>query len=197
MRFSSTRFSSSGAIARWRWGAEKVIAMAYSMNVETGERVVLVQDVYEKLLGEPFFIAATDRALYFPVRKPFAISDPYATRRLPLSDVRQISVRSVRSPIPLILGLLLLLFGMYAVIDDFHKGRVPALGARHVFTASLLLIGLIGRRALVVDTVRGTHVWKYSTRQKGRDILDGVFTRVLAACRTVGVQAVAADLERD
>ena len=112
------------------------------------------------------------------------------TQRLPLRDVQEIRVRHVSSQGPLLLGLLVLLFGVFTVVDDFRQRHIPVLGAKIVATAGFVLIGLIGRKAMVVNTVQGRYVWKVpsSMKQNGREVLDGVFTRVLAACREAGVR---------
>jgi len=165
--------------------------MPCEVTTEQGERVVFVEEIEDDEPGEPFLFAITDRAVYFPGKERFAVRDPYVTIRVPLSEVREFKVAPLYSLGLLVVGLLLAAAGVARFVEDpasWHK----LVGGLHLGAAGvLMLVGVLGRKSLVMRTVTGRHAWRRPLYAKkvGRERLEVSLKRVVESCRNLNIPA--------
>jgi hypothetical protein len=163
--------------------------MAYELNLEPGEKVIFESEIAEGDLGEPFLVAVSDRAVYFPRKKWFALSDPYRTLRLELSELREVSIRGSHSLVLMVLGALAAGGGVAVIAAAMTSFRDLTLGLKFGAFGVLLVWGAFGRQRIIASTVTTSYTWRRPLRasKEGRRLLSSTLHDLLSACRRVGV----------
>src|SRR5947207_9851388 len=69
--------------------------MSFVPDLEPGETVLLHESYRPSQKSEPFAIAVSDRAVFIPAKKAFAVRDPYYFKRVPHARVHSVTVRKL------------------------------------------------------------------------------------------------------
>jgi len=162
--------------------------MPYRVVLESGENLIFQAAIDEAQLGEPFLVALSDKALFFPKKRWFAVSDPYSTVRIDLSELREVAVRGSRSLALPLLGILFVGFGAAIVIESQFFSHDVIVGLRASVLGTAIVYGALGRQRLVASTVSAKLVWRRPMRAKpaGRKQLSNTLGQLLEACRRAG-----------
>jgi hypothetical protein len=160
----------------------------FTVEHENGETLVFEDSFHLKKGADPFAFALSSRATYLPRKKRFAMKDPWYFERVPISQIREVSIERMRPYLLWLLALLFIVVGgvtSYWMMQSEHRdqgGMVSGL------PFGILAIGLAlpfvarGRRCLVVSMVEDRFVWKESlvldrkSRTRIRGIQDGIAT---------------------
>jgi hypothetical protein len=66
--------------------------MPFVIEPEMGETIILEAEYAASEKSVPFAFGITNRAIFLPAKKTFAMKDPWYFRRVPLSDVREVRI---------------------------------------------------------------------------------------------------------
>ncbi|MGZ4960958.1 MAG: hypothetical protein ACXWDN_17890 [Limisphaerales bacterium] len=170
--------------------------MAYEVNCEPGEIVEADIQLNLSKKARPFFFAITNKAVYIPRIKLVAISDPFYFQRIPVDQVRQISVKRIRpfalwvlAALMVVVGLLTTFWMMQPVLTD-----VPGKHRISGWPISVFICGFIvpfaarGRAALEVRFNGGRYRWKppLVVDKPSKQRVTETFDTIIAASKNVG-----------
>ena len=166
--------------------------MPFEVAAEPGEELVLNETYRPTPKTEPFAFAVSNRALFLPAKKIFAVSDPRYFRRVPLSEVRTVAVRRLRSAGVWVLACVMASIGLGDTYWMFtsHLTRIYGIPIGVGVVGLVLPLLARGRYALIVELSKGTFKWRPPILIGGTGKADGAALqeRILQACRRVGVQ---------
>ena len=163
--------------------------MPFELKLEPGEELVVNEFYKPGRRSWPFAFAVSNKALFLPIKKSFAIVDPWYFRRVPLSDVRKVEFRELNSASGRVMGIILALLGsclIYVTIDN-DKG-FPVYGIL-ITALGLFMPFLVPRRhGLIVELNNGSFIWRPPIMfgPAHMQIL-AVQERILQACKKVGL----------
>jgi len=173
--------------------------LTFAVESEPGETVVLTESYQASDKSEPFAFAISDRAIYLPARKTFAVTnDPWYFRRVPLSEVRELSVTPLRSTGLMVLAVLMLAAGtlttywMMKPVLSGQGGEVRGIPIAILVGGMVLPFASRGRRGLRVSLTKGAFKWKPphvldgGSKKRIAALLDGI----LAGAKSVGIRTI-------
>jgi hypothetical protein len=141
--------------------------MAWTIETEPGEDVFLDAEYRASDKSEPFAIGISNRAVFLPAKKTFALTnDPYYFRRVPLSDVREVRVRRLKPLAMYLLAAIMVVVGLFTTVGMFTAAYQDADGRIRGYPLAVLVGGLVlpfavrGRFGLVISQTTGTYKWK-------------------------------------
>jgi hypothetical protein len=172
--------------------------MPFQVNLEEGERLIANLTFMIPKDSAVFQVAVTDRAVFLPRKKFFAVKDPNYTERVPLNRIAEAKVKKL-SPIFLwVLALLMVVGG--AVFTALML--VPILrgegGEFSGFPPAATIVGLVipfiarQRYGLFISIVDETFLWKprLHVDRASRNSLESFLTEVAEAFRQAGVSVI-------
>jgi len=141
--------------------------MAYVPELEHGEELEL-QTSFLMDKNNPFYFAVSDRAIYWPARKAFAVSDATCFKRIRNGEVSEVCVRRLPPYTMWVLAAFMLLVGlamsvmMYGPLVRQEPGRHQVSGWPVAIAVGgiLLPIASKGRVGLEIRTLNKTFRWK-------------------------------------
>jgi len=168
----------------------------FEISLEPGESLVLNELYLPSKKSEPFAFAVSDRAIFLPRKKTFAVKDPWYFQRVPVSQVRLVTLRRVRAGATWAMSAIMILAGgltTYFMLNPANRGHGERISG---YPIAVLVVGLVlpfiarGRYALVVSLVSGTFKWRPRVTVGGTAKAQAVALqeRILDACHRVGVQ---------
>jgi len=171
--------------------------MAYEVLPEPGEEVEARIELNLSKKAQPFFFAVSNRAIYIPRIKFIAKTDPYYFQRVPLGELRHVTVRRLRPYALWVLALLMVPVGIVTTIFMMEPVLKNAPG-RHeisgwpiaVAVGGLLLFGAArGRFGLEISFNDGRYRWKppLVVDKRSKEKIAETFQTIIAACKKVGV----------
>ena len=86
--------------------------MPFDVNLEEGERLLENLSFVVPKNSQVFHIAISDRALFLPRKKFFAVKDPSYSERVPLNRVREARVKKLSPFLLWTLALLMVVVGV-------------------------------------------------------------------------------------
>jgi hypothetical protein len=169
--------------------------MPFDIPLEPNEEMLLNEFYLPSKKSEPFAFGVSNRALFLPRKKTFAVKDPWYFQRVPLSEVQAVALRRIRPAGIWILSIVMVLSGAlttYWMLDP--SNRAP--GSRvSGYPIAVFVVGLIlpfaarGRYTLVVALTSGTFKWRprvtVGVTSKAQAV--AIQERILEACRRIGV----------
>lgn len=169
--------------------------MPFEVESEPGESIILCEAFRATEKAEPFAFAVSDRALYIPAKKLFAVRDPFYFRRVPLNQVQSASLERLRPTATWVISALLVVVGLvttYLMFEPLLAGRG---GRASGYPIAIVVVGLVlpfaarGRHALVISLTSGAFKWKPMLTVGGTGRVEGLAfqKRILEACRKAGV----------
>ena len=175
--------------------------MPFTVELETGERLLLETGFTASKNSEPFAFAVTDRGVFVPRKKLFAVKDPYYFERVPLSHIREVRIEPVRPYIAWTVAALMIAAGLvttYLMMVPILRGEGGKVSG---YPPAIVVVGLVipyvirGRRALVVRTTKGHFRWKAPlvVDGKSRTRIASVQEEILVACKKAGMHVFEAD----
>jgi hypothetical protein len=172
--------------------------VAFVAELEPGESVLLQESYQPSQKSEPFAITISDRALFLPSKRAFAVSDPYYYKRVPHGSVLSVSVRKL-NPIGLwclaavlvVTGALTMVWMMAPVVSG-EGGKIYGVPLGLLVAGLVLPFAARGRRGLVIRHTDGTFRWKpvvvVDAASKGR--AEAILVSVQEACRRTGLRVI-------
>jgi hypothetical protein len=173
-------------------------SMAYEPELENGENVRLRVQLNLSKKAQPFHLAVSDRALYWPAIKLVAKNDPYYFRRFTHNQIQQVEIRRLApygfwalAAGMVVVGLISTIFMMQPVLAN-QPGEHRVSGAPiAVFVGGLILpFAAKGRFGLRVTTSDKSFKWKpplvvdKASKAKVAETLDAIRT----ACESAGLR---------
>jgi hypothetical protein len=168
--------------------------MSFEIHLEDGERLIANLSFIAGKRGS-LNLAISDRAIYLPRRKFFAVSDPNYCERVPLNRALQATVRKL-NPYPLwTLALVMVLAGslttvlMMLPILRGEEGNVSG------YPPAIVLVGLVipfvarRRYGLTISIEDDPFSWKppLFVDSASRKAVGSFLDRVIEACRKAGI----------
>ena len=168
--------------------------MAYQVQHEPGEKLI-TQVWYAPPKAEPFSLAISDRAIFLPRMKAFAVKDPRYFERVPISNVRSVAKVRLRPYGWWVFAALLVALGAvttYWMMEPILRGQGGRVSG---FPPGIAVIGCVipfavkGRFAIEVRMSLRNFRWKAPivVDRKSRDQIRDVQRQILDACRQVGI----------
>ena len=169
--------------------------MPFEVVLEPGESLILNELYLASKKTEPFAFAVTDRAIFLPRKKTFAVKDPWFFQRVPLPQVQAVALKRLRSGGIWILSLMMVLIGLLTTCWMLSPVNRAAGGRVSGYPMAVVVVGLIlpfvarGRYALVVSLTSGTFKWRPRITVGGTGKAEAVALqeRILQACGKVGI----------
>lgn len=169
--------------------------MAFKVDAQPGEELYALQE-FRGSHGYVFGLAVSNQAIYLPAQKMTLKSDSWYFKRVPLSEVMEVSVAKQNSvyiyliSVALIVSGLLMIYLMMGPVLRGEEGRVSG------WPLAILVAGLVvpfiarGRKTLSVRMTKGNYRWKpqLAVDRKTRDTYDGILTEIMSACRRAGIK---------
>jgi len=167
----------------------------FEVALEPGEKLILNELYLPSKKTEPFAFAVTDRAIYLPRKKTFAVKDPWFFQRVPFPQVQAVALKRLRSGGIWALSVVMVLVGLlttYWMLSPVNRGMGGRISG---YPIAVFGVGLIlpfvarGRYALVVSLTAGTFRWRPRITVGGTAKSEAVALqeRILQACGQVGI----------
>jgi hypothetical protein len=170
--------------------------MAWTIEMEPGEQVILDAEYQASEKSEPFAFGISNRALFLPAKKTFALTnDPYYFRRVPLSEIRELRIRRLKPFAMLVLALMMVVVGLYTTIGMFTPAYRETGGQIKGYPFAILVAGVVlpfavrGRFGLVVSQTNGTYKWKppIVIDRASKDKIAQVIAAIVEGSRKAGI----------
>jgi hypothetical protein len=172
--------------------------MAYIPELETGETLVLKLAFQVSMRDMPFNFVVSNRAIYWPSTKTFAIDDAAYFKRIQNGEVVEVSVRRLPpyglwmlAPLAVLVSAII---GYYiftqAVIQESDKKIFYHYVLPIIVAGVLMPFAAKGRLGLEIKTHDNVYLWEAplvfgsSARKKIQTMLD----EVLDACKKSGIK---------
>ena len=147
--------------------------------------------------AQPFHFAVSNRAIFIPRIKLIAKTDPFYFQRVPLDQVREVTVRRLRpyalwllAALMIPTGLASTVFMMEHALNDTAVGQEISGWPIAVFVCGFLVPFVAkGRLALRIEFNDGSYRWKppLVVDRRSKDKIRDTMRTILEACRRVGV----------
>jgi len=172
--------------------------MPFVIEPEAGETIILEAEYAASEKSEPFGFGITNRAIFLPAKKTFAMKDPWYFRRIPLSDVREIRIRRLKPHVLTILGICMIVVGLYTGIGMFNSDYQLAGGKIYGWPVAIFVGGLIlpfiarGRFGLVVTLAKGRFRWKppLVVDRPSKENVAAVLAAIVQGARSAGIHVL-------
>ncbi len=169
--------------------------MPFDVPLEQGEELLLNEFHRPTQKVEPFAFGVSNRAIFLPAKKIFAVRDPWHFRRVPLSEVQTVVLRRLRSIGVWVLSVVMVAAGLLTTYWMLSPANRSSGGRVSGYPIAVVVVGLVlpflarGRYALVVSLTSGSFKWKPPITVGGAGKSEGlaVQERILEACRKVGL----------
>ena len=169
--------------------------MPFIVEAQPGEEIY-IQKEFRGSHGHVFGMAVSNQALYIPAQKMTLKSDSWYFKRIPLSEVEEVSVSSHKPVYIYLVSLILIVSGMlmiYLMMAPVLRGEEGRVSG---WPLAILIAGLIipfvtrGRQILTVKMQKGHFKWKpqLAIDRKTRDTCSTIQTEILSACRKAGIK---------
>jgi hypothetical protein len=172
--------------------------MAYNPELETNETLALQIAFQVSEKSAQFNFAVSDRALYWPATKAFAINDATYFKRIRNNEVSEVCVKRLPPYGLWVVAALMVLTGLVTAFVTYAPLINQEPGEHHVsgWPIAILVGGILlpfaarGRLGLEVRTHGRTFRWKpplvvdKTTKQK----VQATFEEIIAACEKSGIR---------
>ncbi len=163
--------------------------MAFEPKLESGEEVlddILV--TFEKEAG--LRLVLTNRGVFWPGKKTFAVSDPVTTERLSLSEIERFSYRAKSKVGSAIAGLLLTIVGLFMTFGEYFETGAIWVGLPQALVVGGVVIAAMGgrRKSLRIQGGKSKMTWSAPIvfGKRSNDELGQLEARLRAWVTTVG-----------
>ncbi len=171
--------------------------MAYEVIPESGEEVVADLELHLSKKAQPFFFAVSNQALYIPRIKLFAVSDPFYFERVPLNQIRHVSVKRLRPYGLWVLAVLMVVAGVFSTFAlwDQMWSKKPAAQSVSGWPIAIIVGGFLipmaarGRKGLEIWYSGGKFSWKppLVVDKASKEKISETFQDIIDSCEEVGV----------
>lgn len=170
--------------------------MAFEVKLEEGER--LIAHLALAPLPGAFQIAISDRAVFLPRTKAFAVKDPSYCERVPLNQITQAKVKKLSPYLLWVLAVIMVLVGVSTTIIMLvpilagSGGRVSGIPPA-VAVVGLVIPFLARRRfGLSISMANDSFLWKppLSVDRASRDKTSDLLSHAADALRQAGVTVI-------
>lgn len=170
--------------------------MAYLPELEPGENLVLETAFKVSEKSAPFNFAISDRAIYWPATKVFAVHDATYFKRLRKAEVAEVSVRRLPPYAFWLVAILLVLAGLVTAyfmlipLINHEPGEHTVSGwpLALVIGGILLPFAVKGRLGLEIRTLDRTFRWKppLVVDKASKQNIEAFFDEIIVACEEAG-----------
>ena len=172
--------------------------MAFKPELESGEKLRLQVAFKISKKSGVFNFAVSDQAVYWPMRRAFAMTDPDYFRRLRNSEITEVCIRRL-SPYGLwVFAAIMLLVGLVSTIVMLAPliSRQPGMHTVSGWPFAIMVGGILmpfatkGRRGLEVITHDKTFRWKppLVVDKTSKQKIQATFDQIAAACEKSGLR---------
>jgi hypothetical protein len=174
--------------------------MAYEPDLESNEKLALQIAFKVSEKTKPFNFAVSDRAIYWPATKAFALNDATYFKRIRNNEIHEVCVRLLPSHGLWIVAALMVLVGLvttYAMIAPLIS-REPGEHTVSGWPFAILVGGILlpftarGRVGLEIKTHDKTFRWKppLVVGKTPRQKIQATFNEIIAACEKSGLRVI-------
>jgi hypothetical protein len=170
--------------------------MAYIPELEPDENLVLETAFKVSEKSAAFNFAVSDRAIYWPAKKTFALSDATYFKRLPKREVAEVSVRRLPPYAFWLVAILMVLAGLVTayfmliplVNHEPGEHKVSGWPLALVVGGILLPFAAKGRLGLQIRTLDRTFRWKppLVVDKASKQNIEAFFDEIMVACKESG-----------
>ena len=172
--------------------------MPFVIEPETGETIILDTEYAASEKSEPFAFGITNRAIFLPAKKTFAMQDPWYFRRIPLAEVREIRIRRLKPHLLTVLGILMTAVGLFTTVGMFMPDYQRGGGRIYGWPIAILVGGLIlpfvarGRFGLIVTLAKGKFRWKppLVIDRPSKENIAAVLAAIVQGARSAGIRVM-------
>jgi len=175
--------------------------MPYVAELEPGEQLFTQVWFASSRKSDPFSLAVSDRALFLPRQKFFAVKDDKFFERIPLSRIRAVARVRLSPYVWWAFAVLLVVTGlittvlMMAPILAGKGGKVSGYPPALIVVGAVIPFAVRKRHGVEVRMVDGTFRWNpplvVDSRSKVR--IREAQDEILAACKKAGIQVISAE----
>lgn len=175
--------------------------MATELPLNPDESVIFNDFFQADQYSIPFAFAASNKAIYVSKEKHFA-KESWYYERIPIEDVKQVTLQRERSRWLILLSVILLLAGLFFAYNMMSNwlNKVPETrvsGIPFGMIAAGLSIPFLarGRKVLVFDTTKDIFKWKpkFVVDKKSRDAVKNFQSEVLSVCEKLKIRTLYSD----
>jgi hypothetical protein len=180
----------------WQMRKDKI---RFELDPQPGEDVYFLRE-FRGSHGHIFAFAVSNQALYVPQQKLALKNDGWRFKRVPMNEVKEVSL--VRQKRIYLLGLSILMIAFGAIVSSLMMWRalnpMPGVGFHMSGWPMAIAIGGIiipfiakDRTILLVKLQRGDFKWKpqLSVDKKTREICARLQNEILQACKQAGISS--------
>jgi hypothetical protein len=172
--------------------------MAYEVVRGPGEVVEAGIELNVSEKAEPFYFAISNQALYIPRIRFIAKTDPYYFQRVPLEQVRHISVTRIRPYALWALSILMILGGLVTTLFMMEPVLRKTPGDHHIsgWPISIFVCGFLvpfaARKRFILEVwfSGGKYQWKppLVVDKPSKEKIAETLKTIVDACNKVGLQ---------
>jgi len=168
-----------------------------SITAEPGEEIYLHRE-FKGSHGHVFAMAVSNQAVYVSTQRLALQNDGWFLKRVPLKDVREVSLVRPRPGRTYVLSGVMMVGGLVLSTLMMWQALNPMPGAPYVVSGvpfAVAVAGLVlpvvakGRRTLLVTFNRGSFKWRpqFAVDKKTRETCNTIQNELLVACERAGL----------
>ncbi len=169
--------------------------MPYELKPQIGENILLDVRFQPSAKSEPFHFAVTDQAVYLPAKKFVVSGDPHYFKRVPNTDIKEVSIQKANAygawftaALMLIAGIAL---GIILLLNASGTISPRAVG----WTLALIVGGILlpwaakGRKRLVIVMAKGVFRWNppFVVDKRSKIQVQEIMQSILDTCSGSGL----------
>lgn len=163
--------------------------MSYDAQVQPGEIIQYHGQFQKNKNADPFAITVTDKAVYIPRKKSFAISDPYYFERWCKEDVLNWRVEKIKPFGMYVLGSVITVLGLlcsWLMFEIIYTNGQGTLAVAPLFLIGLgltIFLSASSRMTISIITSEKKFRWKYpmSISNEQKKYLESMFLSIGSA----------------
>ena len=117
--------------------------MSYTVELQPAEELILNDGFQASAKSDPFWVAVSNRSLFLPRKKFFAVQDPYYLEKVPLSNVVSVSRIRLRPYAWWVLAALMILAGTISTILMIKPLITGEGGTVSGYPPAIVIVGLV------------------------------------------------------
>ena len=170
--------------------------MPLEAELEPGEEIILSESLpAPKKGGAPFSIAVSNRALFLPHKKRFAVADPWYFKKVPISQIERVQVRAHKPAWLWLVALLMVGGGIGGLFLVWSSGELKSNAKLVGYSLAFIAVGcaipwaMRSRVQLIVEMTRGRFTWTPTLTIGGTYSADSrrFLAEVANACSLAGI----------
>jgi hypothetical protein len=174
--------------------------MPFNVDVQPGEELYLLREFHGSH-GHVFAMAVSNQAIYLPAQRMTLKADSWYFKRIPLTEVTEVSLAKAKPIYIYLLSLVMIVSGAlmtYLMMAPRLRGEPGKVSG---WPIAILVGGVLipfiarGRNTLSVKMSKGRYKWKpqLAVDKKTREAASELQKEILQACKKAGIRTLQSD----